>query len=395
MSNKTQISKVAITLASLMPLMAVTLEAGLVPFVTSAPGVGKSSVAKQYAAEHNLKFVDVRLAGYDPTFIDGFPMIDSKTERAFFGIQKQWPVVGDELPLNDVLYRENLQAEYDAGNFTLDDKDNKTDTFVKIDEAVRNSSKYSGWFIMLDELPSAPISVQNAAYRLILDKEVGDKKLHPNVKMMAAGNRLIDNTNVNKVGTALQSRVVHYEVKSNYKAFKDWAINAGINARVLAYVDFNRDVIDDFDPAHTDCTFSCARTLEFLSEQVDIMQAKGMDLSDHTVLPLYAGTIGYARGAEFHTFMNVFGQIPDIQTILANPLGTPIPNEPSQVHALAAMVGENLNPNNADVLMDFLNRTPAESQVTALRLAIKRDPALQNSTKVHNWIMSVAQKIKA
>lgn len=394
MSKKTQISKVAVTLAALLPLMSVSLEAGIVPYVTSAPGIGKSSVAKQYAKTHNLKFVDVRLAGYDPTIIDGFAMVNRDTQRAFFGIQEQWPIESDPLPFNQEIFEQNLELAFNNGEFSKEDFENKTDTYNAVAERLKPISTYDGWFILLDELPSAPIAVQNAAYRLILDKEVGAHKLHPKVQMMAAGNRLIDNTNVNRVGTALQSRVIHYEVKSDYQAFKDWAIKAQINPRVLAYVDFKPEVIDGFDPDHTDCTFACGRTLEFLSKQVEVAQSKGMDLAGYNMLPLYAGTIGYAHGAEFQTFMSVFGQIPDINQILSNPTGIPLPTEPSQIHAIAAMVGENLTPSNASVLMKFLTRTPAESQVTALKTAISRNHALANVPEVHQWTLNVAQKIR-
>lgn len=396
MSKSIQLSKCAVTLAALLPLMSITLQAGQVPFIASQPGLGKSSIVKQYANTHNLKFIDVRLAGYDPTFIDGFPMINKETKRAFFGQQESWPLASDELPLNYKLYEENLDIEFKKGSFSKDDYENKTDTFNKVNLQVRAKSKYDGWLILLDELPAAPPAVQAAAYRLILDKEVGQEKLHPKVQMVAAGNRIIDNAIAGKLGTALQSRVVHYEVKADFKAWKNWAINAGINPRVIAFADLRPEIITDFDPNHKDVTFACSRTIEFLSDQVDVIQKTNvMPLDSHDLVTLYAGTIGYARGMEFKTFMSVFGKVPTIQEILNDPANVRLPSEPDQKHAMAAMVGENLNLANASTLMIFLNRTPAESQVTALRTAIKREPALQNDPTVNSWIMNVAQKMRA
>ena len=395
MAKNLHVSQCALALSALIPLISVTLDSGLVPFVTSQPGVGKSSIAKQYAEKHNLKFIDVRLAGFDPTLIDGFPMVDKENKRAFFGHQEMWPLASDPLPVNQKILNQSLQTALDEGKFTEKDFEDKTDTFTSVEAKLRETSTYDGWFILLDELTSAPQSVQAAAYRLILDREVGDQPLHPNVKMMAAGNRIIDNAIAGKLGTALQSRVVHYEVKPNAKSFKEWAINNNINPRVLAFTDFRPETITDYDPNHTDVTFSCSRTIEFLSKQVDTLQAQGFDLADRSLTALYAGTIGYAFGQEFRTFMQVFGRIPSINDILANPTGIPIPQEPDQVHAIAAMVGENLTPQNADVLMDFLVRTPAESQVTSLRTAIKRDRAIGQAPKVQKWVMSTAAKMRA
>lgn len=42
------------------------ISAGLVPFVQSSPGMGKSSLVKSIAKEHNLKVIDHRLSTSAP-----------------------------------------------------------------------------------------------------------------------------------------------------------------------------------------------------------------------------------------------------------------------------------------------------------------------------------------
>lgn len=395
MATPMKVSNTPITLKQLLPLATITLNSGLVPFVTSQPGVGKSSLAKQYAKDNNLKFIDIRLAGYDPTLIDGFPMVDKESGRAFFAHQSTWPLETDELPLNEDLFKQNLEEAFENNLFTKDDFDNKTEAFLKVEEDCKAKSYYSGWFILLDELTSAPQSVQAAAYRLILDREVGDKALHPKVKMMAAGNRIIDNAIAGKLGSALQSRVVHYEVLPDHKAFKEWALNAGLNPRVVAFTELFPETVTNFDPAHKDVTFCCSRTLEFLAKQVDSIQQSGGALDSYDYMPLYAGTVGHGIASKFRTFMAVFGNIPSLKDILANPAGIPIPSEPDKQHAIAAMVGENLDTSNAPILMQFLNRTHPESQVTSLKTAIKRQPALSQVPEVKNWIVTTASKLRS
>ena len=43
---------------------------GLVPFITSSPGVGKSAMVKDIAKEFNLKVVDIRLSMLEPSDIN-------------------------------------------------------------------------------------------------------------------------------------------------------------------------------------------------------------------------------------------------------------------------------------------------------------------------------------
>ena len=70
--------------------------AKLVPFVKSSPGLGKSSIIRQIAQEHNLKVLDLRLGQCDPTDILGFPNI--KDGRSVYHPPKDIPIEGDEIP---------------------------------------------------------------------------------------------------------------------------------------------------------------------------------------------------------------------------------------------------------------------------------------------------------
>lgn len=47
-----------------------TLKAGLVPFIASSPGAGKSAMVHAIAKDRNLLVVDIRLSQEDPTTIN-------------------------------------------------------------------------------------------------------------------------------------------------------------------------------------------------------------------------------------------------------------------------------------------------------------------------------------
>ena len=130
--------KIEVTAAQLPKLITRVTRAGLVPYVSASPGIGKSQIAHQIADTHNLQVIDMRLAGCDPTDLNGFPAL--KGERAKYLPFSDFPIEGDSLP------------------------DGK-----------------SGWLLLLDELSSAPRGVQAAAYKLILDRMTGSNKLHEKV----------------------------------------------------------------------------------------------------------------------------------------------------------------------------------------------------------------------
>ena len=62
--------------------LSIVLEAGLVPFLTGAPGIGKSDIIKAIADEHNLELIDIRLSQLDPVDLNGFPTL--KGDRSVF-----------------------------------------------------------------------------------------------------------------------------------------------------------------------------------------------------------------------------------------------------------------------------------------------------------------------
>jgi MoxR-like ATPase len=53
--------------SQLKELLTDALLAGVVPMVSSSPGMGKSSIAQQIADEYDLELIDIRLAQCDPT----------------------------------------------------------------------------------------------------------------------------------------------------------------------------------------------------------------------------------------------------------------------------------------------------------------------------------------
>ncbi len=55
-----------VSTANMLTTLNQIIPKGLVPLVSSSPGMGKSSIAKEYAKEHNLFLIDIRLTTYDP-----------------------------------------------------------------------------------------------------------------------------------------------------------------------------------------------------------------------------------------------------------------------------------------------------------------------------------------
>lgn len=327
-----------ITMAQAYELTMDVLTAKHVPFLTSSPAVGKSSIGKQIAEDNNLALIDIRLSQMEPNDLLGFPQI--RGDKAGYIPMDTFPVEGDPLP---------------------EGKD--------------------GWLCFFDEFNSAAPAVAAAAYKIILDKQIGQYKLHDRVAVMAAGNLSTDKAIVNRMSTAMQSRLIHLEILVDPKAWIAWADNHAIDHRVKSFINFKPGALHKFDPNHNEHTFPAPRTWEFVSDLI-----KPLETIPYNKLPLLAGAIGEGMAREFHSFCEVFKDLPTLREIEKDPAGVRINTEPSVQHALVGMISQYMNKHNAEAMMIFLNRLSIDFQVIGLRSILSRDVSMKDLEPVKEWV---------
>ena len=328
-------------------MISLILRAKLVPMLTGSPGEGKSSLIKMVAEQFNLKVIDVRLAQCDPTDLCGFPTINKETGKAGYTPMDTFPIEGDEIP-----------------------------------------DGYSGWLIFFDEANSATESVIAAAYKIVLDRQVGLHNLHKNVAMVMAGNLETDNAIVNQMSTAMQSRLIHLELGQDYLEWIDWAVDNGVDHRITDFIKYKPDALYAFRPDHSDKTFGCPRTWEFADRILKVS-----DIDDINTLPMLAGAISEGLASEFTVFCKIYKTLATIEDIIKNPLTIEVPNEPSVLFALTGTISHHAKENNISDLMLFVNRLPIEFQVVTLREVLRKTKELISSESIKTWVSKNATEL--
>ena len=315
------------------------IQAGLVCFLHGSPGTGKSEISQAIGQDFKLKLIDIRLSQCDPTDLNGFPHITDN--KAGFWPFDMWPTEHDKVP---------------AG--------------------------YNGFLIILDEFNSASLAVQAASYKIILDKCVGQTRLHPKTAIICIGNLATDNAIVNRLSTAMQSRLIHLELEViTHIWLEKWAIQHNVDHRILAYISRYRDKLYNFDPDHNDKTFANPRTWYFVSKL--IKQTPGNITGK---LPLIAGAIGEGIAREFVMFTSIYEELPTIQDIAKNPAIIPINDEPGMLWAVSHMVSEYVTENSVDNMMKFIVRLPVEFTTITLQNILRKEPKLIKAPAIQTWI---------
>lgn len=304
------------------------LMARLVPFVQSSPGCGKSAIVKQIAEKNNLELIDIRLSSLEPTDLQGLPYF--KDGKAKFHPYEMFPLEDSPLP---------------AGK--------------------------DGWLLFLDEFNSASRAVQAACYRLILDHEVGGYKLSPRCVIACAGNKASDNAIVNKLSTALLSRVVHINMEVN---FEDWlnavAIPEQYDERIIAYLNMYPEKLMMFDPEKDDQTFACPRTWEFCNKLI-----KGKELKGYLPL-LLGGTINPDIASEFVQFAKVFKKLIKIEQIVQNNGDCPVPDDTATKWAIISYLMYKTEKKDVEPILKYVNKFDASFRTLLQRTFINRFPRI-------------------
>ena len=334
----------------------ISLKANIPCFIMGQPGAGKSSIIKQLCEEEKLYLIDVRLSQLMPMDLIGLPKViqDESGTYATYAPFDTFPLEGCTIP-----------------------------------------DGYKGFVIFFDEANQADKYVQGAMYKIVLDRMVHIYKLHPETRIILAGNRLSDNAVANKLSSALKSRMTWITMEINNKEYlqyvEEQVVKGNWNPIVLAFLNFRPELINNFDPKKEVETYSCPRSWEFLSKELD---SGLLDTGADIYLPAILGTIGETAGSEFNAFLQIMNGLPKLQQIESNPMIAPIPQESGAKYALGAYLSDKVNRNNVDQIVDYLERIPEKDLlVLAYRMILGRYPQLATNKKVLNTLGALRHKL--
>jgi hypothetical protein len=173
------------------------------------------------------------------------------------------------------------------------------------------ASQYPLIVLFLDEMNSAPPAVQAAGYQLILNRRVGKYRLPDNVVIVAAGNRDSDKGVTYRMPMPLANRFIHLEMRPDFNAWQNWAVNKGIHKDVVGYLSFAKNDMYDFNAKSSSRAFATPRSWVFVSQLLD-----DNDTDTDTLEHLIAGSVGEGLAIKFMAHRKVAARMPNPADIL-------------------------------------------------------------------------------
>src|SRR5699024_9815451 len=182
-------------------------------FIWGAPGIGKSAIVEQFAADVGLPCVSLLGSQLAPEDIIGVPQIVDG--RSVFCPPR---MIAREEP----------------------------------------------YCLFLDELNACSQEVQKAFYSLILERRIGEYHLPDGSIVIGAGNRSQDNAITRPMSSALLNRMFHVELRADARLWLEWAAQNGIHLWIYDYICTRPDRLWS-SPPKTEEPFSTPRSWHMLS----------------------------------------------------------------------------------------------------------------------------------
>ena len=259
------------------------------------PGVAKTAVIKQAAAEAGYELLIVHGVTSDPIDGKGLPAI-----------------------INDPLTMEQ-SAE-----------------FLPFGDMKRIINAKEPLLVFLDDIGQAPKAVQAAWMQPLHDRALNGFKVPDCVRFIAATNRREDRAGVSGVISALVSRFpINVTIEPDLQSWAEYSMtDETINPTVVSFARFvhqGGDPVFKFDPSAELENPSVPRTLTALGR---LHKCFG----DSIALELIQGCIGEAMGTKFKAFMDTYRKLPNPDSIFLNPEAAPVPDradvQPDEFNAL-------------------------------------------------------------
>lgn len=284
-------------------------------FLWGPPGIGKSRLIESIGVQYGRPIIDMRLILCEPTDLKGIPYFDPNSSTMQWARPAELPDVVNYDDLDIAKRRLDIYESSITDEAALDEERTQVLTRLRtVYATLTESYELRNAILLLDELNSAPGSVQGAAYQLVLDRKIGNYELPAGVSIIAAGNRENDKGTTYRMPSPLANRFVHLEMETNFDDWQAWAIKAGVHSDVIGFLNASKESLFSFNP--NDKAFPTPRSWETVSKLID-----GIG-DDDLILSLVAGTVGSGKATEFNEHRKVAKFMPIPEDILSGKVTT-------------------------------------------------------------------------
>ena len=304
------------------------------------PGIGKTDLTMQVAAATGSRHKVYLAATMDPTDLVGVPFANEKNRTTVFYPPEQLLELCEDAP-------EHLRGPVVA---------------------------------CFDDITTADDHVFAALFRLFQHREVANRKIRDNVRLIATGNRVEDKAAAKDLPTALNNRFWHVDLNVSPDDWKLWAIENNVEPSIVGYISARPDKLHCFKPDDPDRAFATPRSVAMASK---IQAAIGV--TSPMLHLAISGCVGEAWSTEYTAFMRNTEHLVPPSEIMKDPKNCRVPTR-EQVDVIHATI--------ASLTYYVANNASVDVCLKAFTYASRIPHPDMGMTAVHNILKGVVQPHK-
>lgn len=238
-------------------------------FLLGAPGIGKTAIMVQVAAELDLGLVDYSMTHHTRQSAMGLPFI---TKRSYGG--------------HDV----------DISEYTM------SEIIASIYESIEKTGRKEG-ILFLDEINCVSETLMPMMLRFLQSKMLGNHRVPDGWVVVSAGNPLEYNKSARQFDVVTMDRVKRIEVEPDLAAWREYAVASGAHPAVVSFLDMRPDCFYHMEAKGRSREFVTARAWMDLSNMMRLYEENSLEIDDELV-GQYLQTASIA--ADFCVYLRLF-----------------------------------------------------------------------------------------
>ncbi len=238
-------------------------------FMVGAPGIGKTAIVEQIAAELDLALVSYSMTHHTRQSALGLPVIETK----LYG--------GEEVTVSEYTMSEIIAAMY---------------------QAMEASGKTEG-ILFLDEINCISETLAPAMLQFLQYKVFGNRQIPQGWVIVTAGNPPEYNRCVREFDVATMDRLRCLKITEDFEVWKQYAGRHGVHPAVIAFLETNRQCFYSIQASVDGTKYVTARGWEDLSTAMKIYEKKGFAV-DRNLMGQYLADEEIVR--KFHVYYHLY-----------------------------------------------------------------------------------------
>lgn len=218
-------------------------------FLLGAPGIGKTAIMEQIAAELGIALVSYSMTHHTRQSALGLPFIKEKS-------------YGD--------------MKYDVSEYTM------SEIIASIYETMEQSGVREG-ILFLDEINCVSETLAPSMLQFLQYKVFGKHAVPEGWVIVTAGNPPMYNKSVREFDVVTMDRLKVIEVEADYEAWKQYALDRNINPAITSFLEIKKEFFYHMETTAKGRSYVTARGWEDLSEIITLYEEEGLTVDEGVV----------------------------------------------------------------------------------------------------------------